>query len=389
MNTQRIVLIGCLITAGLLLAACGQPSALPAPEVEAAVQTRTFETAVAESAAATVAASTPAPAADTPEPTPTDTPPPAADTPEPTSAATPPLPTETPPADTPEPTPTATSPPPPTPTPTEAKLVIAESDVDGDDGNDFLRSHSESNQGRVILLPGFLQSEVADPVLFRDRMVFQVEVFDTRAGWYDGAGIQDVTFQIVANNGEGEVVYERREGKPGYCVFGGGEPDCNVLAFADSNYRWPDPYGGEIVNDLYLTRIDIVPLDGEPTQWRWRFIIDIPGRTPSPPDNTARIKAITVQDGTYIIDFETFGFEPVVPGQHVHFFFNTVPPDQAGMPGSGPWQIYPAGPGQPNTSPFTLYTVDQRPAGATQMCILVANEDHSVNRGTGNCVDLP
>jgi hypothetical protein len=46
-------------------------------------------------------------------------------------------------------------------------------------------------------------------------------------------------------------------------------------------------------------------------------------------------------------------------------------------------------PGKPNTSPFTLYTIDQRPEDATQMCILVANEDHSVNQGTGNCVDLP
>lgn len=79
----------------------------------------------------------------------------------------------------------------------------------------------------------------------------------------------------------------------------------------------------------------------------------------------------------------------LVPGQHIHFFFDSVPPEEAGAPGSGPWQIYPTGPGEPNGSPFTLYTIDQRPDGATQMCILVANEDHSVNQGTGNCADLP
>jgi hypothetical protein len=82
------------------------------------------------------------------------------------------------------------------------------------------------------------------------------------------------------------------------------------------------------------------------------------------------------------LDYRDFEIE-------IAFFFDRVPPEEAGVPGSGPWQIYPTGPGKPNTSPFTLYTVDQRPKGATQMCILVANADHSVNQGTGNCVDLP
>lgn len=299
MNTQRIFFIGSLITAGLLLAACRLGTTAPTPNVEEAVQTaiaqtRVFEDAVATSIAATLAASTAAPPADTPESTPTASQlPTTAPTPQgdvPTLTPTPPLPAAT-----------------PALAPTEEKLAIAESDVDGNDGNDFLRGSSASNQGRVVLFPGFAPSEVIRPMVFRDRMVFQVEVFDTRAGLVDGAGIQDVTFQIVADAGNGEVVYERRERTPGYCVFGGGEPDCNVLIFAESGNRWPDPYGGEILNGQYLTRIDIVPVDGEPTQWRWRFDIEIPGRpnyTPPPPDNTARITGIGVQDGRYIVDFE-------------------------------------------------------------------------------------
>lgn len=377
MNTQRIFLIVSLISAGLLLAACGSAPPAPTPDVEAAVQTaiaqtRVFEDVVATSIAATLAAGTPQ-STPTASELPTTTPTPQIDVSIPTN--TPPLPTAT-----------------PIPAPAEEKLAIAESDVDGNDGNDFLRGSSDSNQGRVMLLPGFAASEVTRPMVFRDRMVFRVEVFDTRTGLVDGAGIQDVTFQIVADAGNGEVVYERQEMNPGYCVFGGGEPNCNVLIFSESGNRWPDPFGGEILNGQYLARIDIVPVEGEPTQWRWRFNVEIP-RQPdyasSAPDNTARITGIAVQDGRYIVDFETFGFEPLVPGQHVHFFFNTVPPEQAGTPGSGPWQIYPTGPGQPNTSPFTLYTVAQRPADATQLCILVANQDHSVNPGTGNCVDLP
>ncbi len=377
MNTQRIFLIVSLISAGLLAAACASAPPAPTPDVEAAVQTaiaqtRVFEDAVATSIAATLAADTPQPTPTAPE-LPTTTPTPQVDVSIPTN--TPPLPTAT-----------------LIPAPTEEKLAIAESDVDGNDGNDFLRGSSDSNQGRVVLFPGFAPSEVTRPMVFRDRIVFRVEVFDTRAGLVDGDGIQDVTFQIVADAGNREVVYERQEKNPGYCVFGGGEPNCNVLIFSESGNRWPEPFGGEILNGQYLAIIDIVPVDGEPAQWRWRFNVEIPGQPDyaSPaPDNTARITGISVQDGRYIVDFETFGFEPLVPGQHVHFFFNTVPPEQAGTPGNGPWQIYPTGPGQPNTSPFTLYTVAQRPANATQLCILVANQDHSVNPGTGNCVDLP
>jgi hypothetical protein len=78
-----------------------------------------------------------------------------------------------------------------------------------------------------------------------------------------------------------------------------------------------------------------------------------------------------------------FGFEPALPGQHMHFFFDTVSVENAGVPGTGPWFLY-AGP-----MPFTGYKVSDRPAAATQMCILVAKADHSIIPNTGNCVDLP
>ena len=55
----------------------------------------------------------------------------------------------------------------------------------------------------------------------------------------------------------------------------------------------------------------------------------------------------------------------------------------AGMPGSGPWILY----GGPR--PFTQYTANDRPAAATQMCALVANADHSIQPGSGNCYPLP
>ena len=108
-----------------------------------------------------------------------------------------------------------------------------------------------------------------------------------------------------------------------------------------------------------------------------------PTPTPTPAGRQARILEITTSGGRYVIDYDVFGYDPVLPGRHVHFFFDTVSQAQAGVPGKGPWILY-AGP-----VPFTEYRVSDRPNGATQMCILVANQDHSVVQDTGNCMDLP
>jgi hypothetical protein len=97
----------------------------------------------------------------------------------------------------------------------------------------------------------------------------------------------------------------------------------------------------------------------------------------------ARINAITIDNGVYVIEYETFGYTEQLPGQHVHFFFDTVQPEQAGVPGSGPWILY----GGPR--PFRGYTVANRPATANQLCALAANANHSVIAESGNCVDLP
>jgi serine/threonine protein kinase len=97
-----------------------------------------------------------------------------------------------------------------------------------------------------------------------------------------------------------------------------------------------------------------------------------------------RINSITVNDtGNYVVDYETFGYTEALPGQHVHFFFDTVSPENAGSPGTGPWQLY----GGPR--PFTKYREVDRPANATQMCALVANANHSIILDSGNCVNLP
>lgn len=113
--------------------------------------------------------------------------------------------------------------------------------------------------------------------------------------------------------------------------------------------------------------------------------------TPTPTGDWTQITGISVENRRYVVEFITSGFEPRLSGsnRHVHFFFDNVAPKDAGMPGKGPWQIYPTQRGVVGTSPFDLYRVADRPANARQLCILVANSDHSVRQGTGNCVDLP
>jgi serine/threonine protein kinase len=110
----------------------------------------------------------------------------------------------------------------------------------------------------------------------------------------------------------------------------------------------------------------------------------LPLVTPPADRHFARINGISLDEqNRYVVDYETFGYTEVLPGEHVHFFFNTVPPEQAGHPGSGPWYLY----GGPR--PFREYTANSRPANAAAVCVLVANPDHSVQPESGNCWPLP
>jgi hypothetical protein len=108
-----------------------------------------------------------------------------------------------------------------------------------------------------------------------------------------------------------------------------------------------------------------------------------PAPTSTPVTLYASITGIRIEGGRYVVDFQTFNYQSALPGQHIHLFFNTVPPEQAGSPGNGPWFVHGAG------SPVSPYAVSEKPANATQMCILVANPDHTIILNSGNCVDLP
>ena len=126
------------------------------------------------------------------------------------------------------------------------------------------------------------------------------------------------------------------------------------------------------------------PLDGATATPEIAATEAIPPTATNPAGPYARINSITINSqNQYVVDYETFGYTEQLPGMHVHFFFNTVSPQNAGSPGSGPWILY----GGPR--PFTKYRVSDRPSAATQMCALAANSNHTVIPNSGNCVDLP
>lgn len=110
-------------------------------------------------------------------------------------------------------------------------------------------------------------------VIFRHRIVFQLEVYDPNRGSSDGAGIREVRFTINDPN-EGRV-HERTERQAGYCVFGGGEPHCNVWVLSEHDDRWPD---GEKINKdtTYSVDFRVVLEDSneDNVNWMWSFRIE-------------------------------------------------------------------------------------------------------------------
>ena len=102
---------------------------------------------------------------------------------------------------------------------------------------------------------------------------------------------------------------------------------------------------------------------------------------------SATITGIVIDGGRYAVSYST-NFTPLISSDpsstHLHFFFDTVPVDQAGVPGGGPWILYDV------PAPFTGYGPSDRPSGATQMCVTAANHAHEVvDPSIYHCMDLP
>lgn len=155
-----------------------------------------------------------------------------------------------------------------TPVPTRIQVTVLP--VDGSDGNQNLRNNRTVNSGRNVLVPGNVAYGAGDTASFRDRIVFQVEVFDRTVGQQDGAGIESVAFTITDETGQ--EVHTRTETTPGFCVFGGGEPDCIVWRFSEHGGQWPG--GASLQPGVHGVQIFIKPKNGAAVTWFWSFRID-------------------------------------------------------------------------------------------------------------------
>jgi len=81
----------------------------------------------------------------------------------------------------------------------------------------------------------------------------------------DGRGIDTVYFVVTTPNGN-RTFLERTEGSAGYCIFGGGEPNCNPWVFENGQYMWNS--GGEpVIERDYELTIVVTADDGEVGNW--------------------------------------------------------------------------------------------------------------------------
>ena len=111
------------------------------------------------------------------------------------------------------------------------------------------------------------------------------------------------------------------------------------------------------------------------------------------------ITSIAVDDvGNIVAEYDPTGFVPfrgTAPNRHVHFFFpvgnNADDPQNAGTgtESRGSWIAWDDavfGPGGQSAG-YTIF--DAIEVGATELCALVADANHEVTVGTGNCAPLP
>jgi hypothetical protein len=127
------------------------------------------------------------------------------------------------------PPPTATKPAPPPPQPTLPQLVVE-------------------------AIPGQLKARLLHPDYFpaQTSLTFQVEAYDPEVGSKDGAGIKNVEFHFLDNNGN--EMWKQVEQMVPYCSFGGDSP-CPVWVFKARGNKWPS--GQPIQNGTYTLQINI------------------------------------------------------------------------------------------------------------------------------------
>lgn len=126
---------------------------------------------------------------------------------------------------------------------------------------------------------------VAPPPVIDPTYLLRVMTHDLREGEYDGAGIDYVGFQVFQNFGNFDQVYSREERTAGFCIFRGGEPNCNPW-FYDAQGRATWGEGGRVVESGdYHISVNIVSKfppegspagsDGETCNWDFDITVNV------------------------------------------------------------------------------------------------------------------
>jgi len=264
-------LVRCLAPAlcAALLVSCALGAEVPAsatPQATAEGDAVATQVAIAQAVAATLTASVPLDTPPTPETSDADQTPTAitADTPLPENPTEAPLaPSEPPPA--------------PTDTPTEIpEETLPRAYAPNGNADNLLGGIVVPDEARIVSYSEGNDLEVA----FQSGVWFRVLAYVPSGDGNDrdGAGIQEVRFSITGptTSGESGVIHEQTEMNAAYCVFGGGEPDCNVWDFSANNNAWPN---GEPVQfgENYHVQVNIDGADGDAgASWNFNFTIEAP-----------------------------------------------------------------------------------------------------------------
>jgi len=108
---------------------------------------------------------------------------------------------------------------------------------------------------------------------FSKDYFLRMRVFDTTQGeQVDGNGIAEVKFSVF--DSENNLIYQHTEQTAGYCIFGGGEPDCNPWTIEDLTYKW-GPGGPAVQSGDYLVNVEVAGADGSTFgNWRVNFTLE-------------------------------------------------------------------------------------------------------------------
>lgn len=93
----------------------------------------------------------------------------------------------------------------------------------------------------------------------KDYMSFRVHICypDCKNNRADGKDVKDVNFYFCKSNvndcRKNNAIFSQTENNPAFCSFGGGEPNCNIIYFNQTD-KWPN--GTKIENGDYKLSIE-------------------------------------------------------------------------------------------------------------------------------------